>query len=325
MRIVYCGSGEFGLDCLDAILRSSCELLHVFTQPQRPAGRGQKPRLCAVGTWAEQNKINCTGVENINEPGVIEQIRSLRPDLLVVIAFNQKIGAELIQLPPKGAINVHGSLLPKYRGAAPINWAIINGETETGVTIITLADKMDSGKILAQGKIPIGSDDSSDIVHDRLARIAAPLLIETIDKIEAGTASYEPQDHCKATKAPKFKKSDGFVDFNDPAEAIRNKIRGMWPWPGAQACYASGKGRRPERLTIVAAEVAATNESISAIAGEFDEQLNVICGKDSLKIIKLKPAGGRVMDFKAFVNGRAVKCGDSFLSIEEIRKQDGQN
>ena len=170
---------------------------------------------------------------------MLEKIADCNPDLIVVIAFGQKIGNELINLPPKGAINVHASLLPKYRGAAPINWVIINGESETGISIISLAEKMDAGDIVSQAKTDIAEDETAGQLHDRLAQMAAPLLLETIDKIANGTAIYTKQDHSKAMLASKLKKSDGFLDFAESAELLEQKIRGFWPWPGTSAIYVS--------------------------------------------------------------------------------------
>jgi methionyl-tRNA formyltransferase len=149
MKIVYCGCGKFGVDSLNAIKQSNHQLIHVITHPEKQAGRGKKLRANDVEQWAIENKVPFTATEDINKPEIIEFVKKLAPDLLVVIAFGQKVSPDIIAIPPKGAINVHGSLLPKYRGAAPINWAIINGETETGVTIITLAQKMDAGEMLA--------------------------------------------------------------------------------------------------------------------------------------------------------------------------------
>ncbi len=248
---------------------------------------------------------------------MIEKIADYKPDLIVVIAFGQKIGNELINLPPKAAINVHASLLPKYRGAAPINWAIINGETKTGISIITLAEKMDAGKILAQAKTNIAADETAGQLHDRLARLAAPMLLKTLKQIAGGTAVYTEQDHSKATLAPKLKKSDGFLNFNDSARSLRRKILGFWPWPGASAIYVSKKTTKSLRVTIAMAEVVQTSKTVGLPPGTLDEKLNIICGEDALKITKIKPTGSRLMDFKDFVNGRQTRPGDLFMKIEQ--------
>jgi methionyl-tRNA formyltransferase len=256
-------------------------------------------------------------MDNVNTPENIGRIAAHEPDLIVVIAFGQKISRELTMLPPKGAINVHASLLPKYRGAAPINWAIIKGETTTGISIITLAEKMDAGQVLSQAQTDIRSDDTAGQLHDRLAELAAPLLIETIDQIEAGTAVYTDQDHSKATLAPKLKKTDGYLDFAEPAEVLARKIRGLWPWPGASANYVSKESVKSTRVSIAMAEPVETSAPADLPAGTLDEDLNVICGTNALRITRIKPAGSPQMDFKAFTNGRQTQPGDSFAKISE--------
>ena len=314
MRIVYFGSGEFGLPCLNALKCSKHSLTCIFTQPTQPAGRGRKPKPTPVTNWAQANSIPYTQTDDINSPEALDKVSACKPDLIVVIAFGQKIGRHLISLPAKAAINVHASLLPKYRGAAPVNWAIINGDTETGVSIITLAEKMDAGKILAQATIPIGHDETAGQLHDKLAELAAGLLIRTIEQIETGTAVYQPQDSSKVTKAPKLKKSDGLLDWNEPAATLRNLIRGVWPWPGAQADYLSKQTGKSCRVIIAAAEVVKASPEQPTPPGTIDENLNVICGKDALKITKIKPAGSALMDFTAFANGRGTAPGDRFVT-----------
>jgi methionyl-tRNA formyltransferase len=247
---------------------------------------------------------------------MLQKIAGYKPDLIVVVAFGQKIGNELIKLPPKGAINVHASLLPKYRGAAPINWAIINSETETGICIITVAEKMDAGEILGRVATNIEPDETASQLHDRLARLAAPLLLETLDKIANGTAIYTKQDHSKATLAPKLKKSDGFLDFAEPADVLQRKICGLWPWPGAAGVYLSQKTAKPLRVTIALAKVVQTSNPAHLQPGTFDENLNVICGKDALKIVRIKPDGSALMNFKDFVNGRQTRLGDRLVVIK---------
>ncbi len=317
MKIIYLGSGEFGIECLNALAASSHTLPLIVTQPPHQAGRGRKPRPTPVGEWAKDHSIEFIETEDVNTPEIVGKIAGLRPDLIVVIAFGQKIGNELINLPPKGAINVHASLLPKYRGAAPINWAIINGETETGISIITLAEKMDAGQVLAQEKTEIAEGETTGELHDRLAEIAVPLLLKTLEQIAAGTAAYTEQDHSEATLAPKLKKSDGFVDFAEPAEVIRRKILGFWPWPGASAIYTSKQTSKSVRVTIAMASVVETSNPAGLQAGTLDKDLNVICGQNALRIEKIKPTGSRLMDFADFVNGQHTKPGDTFTKIEK--------
>lgn len=317
MKVTFFGSGDIGIGCLQALKQSPNELAGVFTQPARPAGRKRTPTPTPVANWAKENGVGCTESADINSPYMAEQIAACGSRLLVVIAFGQKISQEVIKLHPAGAVNVHASLLPKYRGAAPINWAIMNGESETGISIITLADKMDAGEILAQVKIPIGPDDTAQTLHDKLAQIAPKVLLETIEAIGAGTAVYTSQDESEVTFAHKLKKSDGFIDWTAAAEDINNKVRGLWPWPGAQAIYVPAETGKSCRVTIAKARVAGVAETSRAEEGILDKNLNVICGKGTLQILQLKPAGGSLMDFNSFVNGRDVRPGDRFVRIEE--------
>lgn len=316
MKIVYLGSGEFGLECLNALAKSDHSLDFIVTQPSRQAGRGRKPTPTPVAVWANRNSIPFIETPNINTPEMLQRISEYKPDLILVAAFGQKIGDDVINLPPKGTINVHGSLLPKYRGAAPINWAIINGETETGISIITVVNKMDAGDVLGMASTNIEPDETAGQLHDKLAKLAASLLLETIDKIANGTAVYTKQDHSKATLAPKLKKSDGFLNFDEPADVIQRKIRGLSPWPSASATYVSKKTSNSIRVTIAQAQVVETRNTNQLSPGTLDENLNVICRDNALKIIKIKPDGSALMNFKDFVNGRHTQPGDMFLEID---------
>jgi len=316
MKLVYLGSGEFGIDCLNAIERSDHSLGLVVTQPPRQAGRGQKPTATPAARWAKEHGVRFIEPADVNAPEVVEQIAVHRPELIVVAAFGQKIGNELINLPPEGIINAHASLVPKYRGAAPINWAIINGETESGVSIIKVVEKMDAGDILAQARTPIAPDETAGQLHDKLAKIAGPLLIETINKIADGSCTYTPQDDSKATSAPKLKKSDGFLDFAEPAQILQRKIRGLWPWPGASAIYISQDSGKGQRVTIAQASVVDTKERADLAPGTFDNNLCVVCGEKALRITKIKPAGASLMSFKAFTNGRSTRPGDRLVRID---------
>ena len=319
MNIVYLGSGEFGIASLDALANSGHRLRFIVTQPPQPAGRGRMPTPTPVARWAAANSIPFIEAEDVNAGEAAEKIAQHKPDLILVIAFGQKIGNGLTNLPPKGTINVHASLLPKYRGAAPINWAIINGETETGISIITVAEKMDAGKIITQTKTDIAPNETSGELHDRLAQLAAPLLLRTLNQIAAGAAVYTEQDDSRATLAPKLKKSDGFLNFAAPAELVRRKILGLWPWPGASATYISKKTGKSVRVTIATAEVVSTSNSPDLPPGTLDENLNVLCGQDALKITKIKPDGSRLMDFRDFVNGRQTRPGDIFTRIDDAK------
>lgn len=317
MNIAYLGSGEFGVPCLDALKASEHTLSLVVTQPPSGAGRGRKLCPTAVAHWAETHAVPFLETEQVNQPETVRRIADCRPDCLVVIACGQKIGRELVDLPAKLAINVHASLLPKYRGAAPINWAIVNGESETGLSIITLADRMDAGDVLAQCHTPIGVHETAGELHDRLAQMAPPLLMETLDEIEDDAVTYTRQDEFAASRAPKLKKSDGFLDFGGPAHVLADKIRGFWPWPGASACHVSAASGKTTRVMLALAEVIWGPTPPQSVYGAFDEDLNVLCGDGKLGIRKIRPAGSGLMDFKAFVNGWRVQPGDRLMKIEE--------
>ena len=315
MRIVYFGSADFGIPSLSAIQHSGHDLVHIFTQPAHLAGRGQKSKPTPVAQWADANGVPCTEAEDINETNMAKQVEACHGDLLVVIAFGQKIGPELISWHRHGAINVHASLLPKYRGAAPINWALMNNETETGISIITLADRMDAGDILGTVKLRIHPEETAKTLYNRLAYMAPLELIEVIGQLDAGNVVYTQQNENEATLAPKLKKNDGWLDFSQSAQQLKNTIRAFWSWPSARADYYSVGTKKCYRVTIALAEVVKTDDDPGTY-GLLDENLNVICGKDRLKILKIKPAGSHLMDFQDFVNGRQSKPGDLFMPIE---------
>ncbi|MCK4913311.1 MAG: methionyl-tRNA formyltransferase [Planctomycetes bacterium] len=318
MKIVYFGSGEFGIDSLDALIGAGKTPEFIVTQPSKPAGRGRKTKPTAVASWAMENSVSFIETANVNSNEIYKKLVLLEPDLILVIAFGQKISNEIISLPEKGIINVHSSLLPKYRGAAPINWAIINGEAKTGVSVITVVDKMDAGDILSQAKTEILDTETAGQLHERLAKLAAPLLVETIAGIENDSANYVRQDSSKATAAPKLKKSDGFLDFNESAEILTRKIRGLWPWPAAAAIYQPQKTNKDLQIIIAEAEPIEnldTNPKNLSV-GSLDENLNVICGSGAIEIMKIKPAGKKVMTFAEFANGRHCQPGDKFVKID---------
>ena len=317
MNIAYLGSGEFGIPCLDALKASHHEVSLVVTQPAQPSGRGRIPRPTPVARWAESHAEPFLETSKVNAPEIINRIAEGRLDCLVVIAFGQKIGTTLVALPPKGAINVHASLLPKFRGAAPINWAIIRGESETGLSIITLAERMDAGDILAQRPTEIGVHETAGELHDRLAQMAAALLLDTLDRIDAGTATYTEQDEFLASRAPKLKKADGLLDFQQPAYVLADRIRGFWPWPGASACFQSTATGKTSRVTLALADVIWGVSSGSSVPGTFDEDLNVICGDGKLSIMKIKPAGAGLMTFGDFINGWRVQPGDRLVPVDD--------
>lgn len=318
MRIIYFGSAQFGIPSLEAIHSSRHELAGVFTQPARPAGRHRSsPTPTEVGLWCQKHAVPCVEAPDINTPEMVRQVADCKADLLVVIAFGQKISQKVITLHKHGAVNVHGSLLPKYRGAAPIHRAIMNGEIETGITLITLAERMDAGWIVEQGKIPINSQDTFQTIHDKLSELSAPVLMKAIDQIEAGTVTFTEQDETQVTYARKLEKRDGYIDWHKPADDIVNQIRGLWPWPSAQSVYVSAETGKHWRVAVSKAVAVERESTTMDIVGQLDEHLHVICGRGALKILELKPAGSGLMSYDAYVNGRNCKPGDLFISADK--------
>ena len=211
-------------------------------------------------------------------------------------------------------INLHGSLLPRYRGAAPINWAIINGESQTGLTMIELNERWDAGDILGQSATAIGETETAGELHDRLAKMGPELVAEVLDRIAQGSDEPLVQDSSTACRAPKLQKGDGAIRWDQSAEQIRNQIHGMWPWPGAYCRLEQVGKAHPERLTVARAEVSTDSGSRSdRQSGALTEELNVVCGTGVLKLLEVKPDNGKLMSFDAFVNGRRVQVGDRFI------------
>jgi methionyl-tRNA formyltransferase len=308
MRVVFFGAGEFAVPSLRWLGNSAHELPLVVTQPDRPAGRGKQATPTMVAQRALQDGLPLERCEDVNAPAFIERVRELRPDLAIAIAFGQKLLEPLRSVFAQGCINLHASLLPKYRGAAPINWAILQGERRTGVTAFKLVDRMDAGPILVKRETMIGPDETAGELHDRLAGVACDALGATLKLYEGGRVPEgTPQDESEATKAPKLSKLDGLIRFTDSAEQICRRCRAMWPWPGARCRYVSGDGKSEEVMIAAAAVVPAP---ANVPPGTISDVLTVATTDGSLEIHSIQPAGKRVMSWQDFVNGRHVKPGE---------------
>jgi methionyl-tRNA formyltransferase len=315
MKIIFFGSGEFGCETLRWLSGSSHQLLEIVTQPARPAGRGKKVQPTPIAQLAAQLQLPCRETPNINDPAFVGHITALNPNVLLVIAFGQKIGPEYLNMPSCRVINLHGSLLPQYRGAAPINRAIMDGQRQTGLTVIELNQVWDGGNILGSLAADILPLETAGELHDRLAALGPQLVADVLSQIEQGTDKPLPQDEDQATRAPKLQKTDAALDWTMPAETIRNRIHGLWPWPGAFCYWQPPGGELPLRLTIARAKIAPQYQSNPpATAGTLDEHLNIICGRDALKLLEVKPENSRLMKFEDFVNGRRLQPGDRFLN-----------
>jgi methionyl-tRNA formyltransferase len=297
------GSAELAIPSLSAILDSgNAEVVGVVTQPDRPAGRTRRPTPCPLKAFADTRGLNLMTPEKVGAPESVEALAALKPDLIVVVAYGQYIPSRVIELAQREAINVHPSLLPKYRGAAPIQWAIANGDNVTGVSIIYLAKTMDAGDILRQETCPIGKDDTSGSLHDKLADLGAELLLKAIDDIRSGTVSRTVQDEAQAVEIRKLAKEDGEIDWSLPAETIRNRIRAFNPWPGSICTLPDGKF-----LKIWAAET----EEASGRPGELlDDHLLVAAGDGAVRLTEIQPAGKKRMPAESFLNGHPVPAGE---------------
>jgi len=312
MRIVFCGSGEVGAVALEALCAAGADIRLVLTQPPRKAGRGGKLAPTPVAKREDDLRIATWPCEDINTDDGAAMIAAARPELIVVVDFGQKIGEPVRQLAAHGAINMHASLLPALRGAAPINWAIIRGMTETGVTTFRLVDKMDAGPILLQEPVAIEPTETAEDLRERLAAAGGELVVRTIDGLAAGTITDTPQDEQAVSHAPKLTKQDGAIDFAAGGVETVNRIRGTWPWPGGHADFI-GQGRKPVRVIFAGARAMLTGEPNSAEPGTVAADLTINVADGAVEILQLKVAGKRLMGWRDFVNGYRVAEGDRFV------------
>jgi len=310
MRVVFFGSGEFAVPSLWWLINSDHEIASVVTQPDRPAGRGKKPHSTPVAVKAEEYNLPIERCENVNDGAFVEKMRSLKADIGVVAAFGQKMSAQLRTVFPSECINLHGSLLPKYRGASPISAAILAGDTETGVTVFRLVDPFDAGPILIQRTTKITPTETCGDLHDRLAGISCDALdtalkLHESEPLPPGKA----QDESQVTLAPKLNKRDGYLRFDEPANKIALRCRAMWPWPGGRCRYVPVEGK-PVDVTISTATALPKDAHVPA--GTITDVLSVAAAAGTLEIHAIKPSGKRLMSWQDFVNGRHVKPGDRF-------------
>ncbi len=299
LAIVYMGTPDFAVPPLRALHDSGHRVTAVVTQPDRPKGRGRKLTPPPVKRIAEEYGIPVLQPESVKTDDFHRQMQTISPDLFVVVAFGQILPQTLLDIPAKGAINVHASLLPRFRGAAPIQWAIINGEKETGVTTMMMDAGMDTGGILLMERTPIEDDENAAELHDRLSKIGARTLIRTLDALQADNLTPVSQDPGQASYAPMLKKKDGEIDWSMPAERIACLIRGMTPWPGA---YTFNDGMR---LKIFRASVLDREVSVppGTILECFPGELRVATGKGALAIQEIQGASGKRLPIDDFLCG----------------------
>lgn len=319
MRAIFAGTPDFAVPTLRAMLKAGHEVALVITQPDRPAGRGRKLGPTPVKTCAIENAVPVLQPKSINAPESVAVIRHLEPDVLVTEAFGQKLLAEVLSVPKLGGFNVHASLLPRYRGAAPINWAILNGEDRTGVSIIRMGREIDAGEILEQESLPIEPDWTAGDLAGALSGIGARLMVRVLSEVEFNAANAVEQDGSLASFAPKLTKADGLIPWRKTARAVHNHIRGMTPWPGAFTFCADGRTGKRLRLAVLKSAVAEeTGQSAEpgAVISVTDEGLVTACGEGSVLVTELRPAGRRGMSAAEFARGHMSDVPMRFTSDE---------
>jgi methionyl-tRNA formyltransferase len=307
MRLVFMGTPDFASASLEALLRSDNSVVGVVTQPDRPKGRGQTLTPSPVKLLAQRAQIPLLQPLKMKDPGFLQALAGWKPDLIAVAAFGRILPPAILSLPPRGCINVHGSLLPKYRGAGPIQWAIINGETETGITTMLMDEGMDTGAMLLQEAIPITPDDTVGTLVPRLAELGGRLLVETITRLKAGTLVPQPQNASLATLAPLLNKEDGVIDWALPAIALANRVRGLSPWPGA---YTTTTGGDRWMIWQALALPGPVTKPPGIIVAVTTKAIHVATGEGVLAVTELQPANSRRMAVSQYLAGHPIVVGE---------------
>lgn len=303
IRTLFMGTPDFALDTLRGLIEAGCKMVGVYTQPDRPRGRGRKLAPPPVKELALAQGIAVFQPHKLRDPAAVEELKALAPDLIVVVAYGQILPQAVLDIPQYGCINVHASLLPKYRGAAPINQAIIDGENETGVTTMLMDVGLDTGDMLIKKSLPIRPDETAGELHDRLAPLGRQAMEETLRQLCAGTLRPQKQDDAQSCYAGMMKKEDGRIDWNLPAQQIHNLVRGLDPWPAA---YTSLSG---ETLKIGKTRVESGTGEAGHILAADDSGVRVACGNGALSIGELQLPGKRKMAAVDFLRGHQLPCG----------------
>jgi methionyl-tRNA formyltransferase len=309
MRIVFFGTPQFAVPTLQALLGSPHKVCGVVTQPDRPRGRGQHVSESPVKALAAAHGLPVLQPERLRDPAVADTLRDWRPDLGVVAAYGKLIPESILALPPHGMINVHASLLPKYRGAAPVQRAVIDGEAETGITIMRVEQMLDAGPMLAKVKRPIGPDETADTIERDLAVLGAGLLLEVVGQIEAGTVREELQDFMVCSYAPKVTKEEGLIDWTLPAIYIHNRVRGLYPWPHAYTYLDGG------RLIVLKTRIeeTPTDARPGTVVEVSRDAIHVATGHEGrIAIEQVQREGGRPMQARDFLSGHPIAPGAFF-------------
>ena len=311
MVVVFFGTPQFAVPTLRRLLDSAHPVAGVITQPDRPRGRGQKISHAPVKALALQRGIPVYQPDRLKPPEVVDTLRGWHADLGVVAAYGRIIPEHLLTIPRFGMINVHASLLPKYRGAAPVHRAVISGDDQTGVTIMRVVKELDAGSMFAKVIRPIGPEETSDVVETALADMGADLLLTVIDQIASGTAREEPQDETQATYAPRLTKEEGLIDWTQSASRIHNRVRGLYPWPHAYT-FLNGTRLIVLRSAVATRNAGASVSSPGTIRLATSEAVHVATGDGELAILEVQPEGRRAMRVHDFLLGHRLAPGEAF-------------
>jgi methionyl-tRNA formyltransferase len=303
LRTVFMGTPEFAVSTLRTVLESGVNLVGVYTQPDRPKGRGNVLTPPPVKVLAVEHGIPVFQPVKLRDPLVVEELRRLAPDLIVVVAFGQILPKSVLEIPRHGCINVHASLLPRYRGASPINKAIMDGESVTGITTMLMDVGLDTGPMLVKKSTPIGAEETAGELHDRLALLGAETMAETLGRLCAGTLSPEVQDDAFSTYAPMLKKEDGRIDWSRPAREVHNQVRGLDPWPGAYTHLGD------ETLKISRTLPEEGNEAPGTVVSAGSDGVRIACGEGVLRIRELQLPGKKRLAAAEFLKGRPLVPG----------------
>jgi len=312
MRIVFLGTPEFAVPSFRALISHGYTVAGAFTQPDRPAGRGHKLADCPVKLEAQKAGVPVYQFQKIRSDEGVSALEALAPDLCVTAAFGQILSQRVLDIPRLGAVNVHASLLPAYRGAAPVNWCLIEGETKTGVTTMMTDKGIDTGDILLQRETAIGPEENAGQLLARLSEIGAELLIETLQKIEAGSCPRIPQDASKASYFPMLKKEMGLIDFSMSPERVVNRIRGLNPWPGAYALLPEGMLKIHKARPVSRLREAVPGEIVESSA---KKGLVVACGGGAVEVLEMQAPNAKPMTAKAYLAGKSLPVG---LVLNEV-------
>ena len=309
MRIVFMGTPEFAVPSFNALVDAGYEVVAAFTQPDRPSGRGNKLTACPVKLAAQAKGVPVYQFERIRRKEGREALEALKPDLFVTAAFGQILSQRLLDIPPMGTVNVHASLLPKYRGAAPINWCIAMGEKVAGVTTMFTDAGVDTGDMALKAETPIGELETAGELTERLAKLGAELLIETLKKLEAGECPREKQNEAEMSHEPMLSREDGLIDWTMSAEQIACRVRGFNPWPGTYTYMPDGGVMK---LWLARAAEGSGGQPGEVIEASAKKGLLIACGSGVLEVLEMQAPGAKRMNAKAYLMGKNIPVGTIF-------------